>query len=51
MTGNSAGVELNGNAVIGPLRITGNTGTLPLPDTGPVHATGNTVTGPTTVQT
>jgi hypothetical protein len=35
-------VEVNGNHVIGPLRITGNS--------APVHAVGNTVTGPVTIQ-
>jgi hypothetical protein len=50
VTGNAAGVELNGNFVVGSLRVTGNTGSLPPPDTGPVHATGNTVIGPVTIQ-
>jgi hypothetical protein len=47
---NAAGVEFNANTVTGPLRITGNTGSLPPPDTGSVHAAGNTVTGPATIQ-
>jgi hypothetical protein len=47
---NTAGVEFNGNRVTGPVVITGNTGTLPPPDTGPVHAEGNIVTGPVTTQ-
>ena len=42
MTDNTGGVEVNGNTVIGPLRVTGNT--------APVHAAGNTVTGPVTIQ-
>jgi hypothetical protein len=50
VTDNEAGVEFNGNTVAGPLRITGNTGSLPPPDTGPVHAVGNTVGGPTTIR-
>jgi enterochelin esterase-like enzyme len=50
ITANSAGVEFNGNAVVGSVTITGNTGTLPPPDTGPVHATGNTVVGPVHIQ-
>jgi hypothetical protein len=29
--------------------IAGTTGTLPPPDTGSVHATGNTVVGPTSI--
>jgi hypothetical protein len=36
--------------VTGPVTITGNTGTLPPPDTGSVHVSGNTVTGPVKVQ-
>ena len=47
---NTGGVEFNGNRVIGALRITGNTGVLPPPDAGPVHAAGNTVIGPVTIQ-
>jgi sugar lactone lactonase YvrE len=50
ITDNTAGVEFNGNRVIGPLTITGTSGTLPAPDTGPVHASGNAVLGPTTIQ-
>jgi len=49
LTNNSAGVEFNGNVVMGPLTISGTTGTLPPPDTGSVHATGNTVAGPTNI--
>ena len=43
-------MEFNGNTVSGGLTITGITGTLPSPDTGSVHATGNTVTGKSTIQ-
>jgi hypothetical protein len=50
ITGNLGGVEFNSNNVTGTLRITGNTGSVPPPDTGPVHAAGNTVVGPTTIQ-
>ena len=50
LTGNNAGVEFNGNMVIGSVRITDNTGALPPPDTGPVHAEGNTVIGPSNIQ-
>jgi hypothetical protein len=50
LTDNTAGVEFNDNKVTGPVTITGNTGTLPPPDTGSVHASGNTVTGPTKIQ-
>jgi uncharacterized protein len=50
VTGNRGGVEVNGNHVIGSLRVTGNTGTLPPPDSGAVHAVGNAVTGPVTIQ-
>jgi regulation of enolase protein 1 (concanavalin A-like superfamily) len=50
LTSNTAGVEFNDNKVTGPLTIMDNTGTLPLPDTGPVHATGNTVSGPVKIQ-
>jgi hypothetical protein len=47
LTDNQGGVEFNGNVVGGPLTISGTSGTLPPPDTGSVHATGNTVNGPT----
>jgi hypothetical protein len=50
ITGNSGGVEFNNNTVTGGLTITGNTGTLPPPDTGPVHVVGNTVSGPSNIQ-
>ena len=50
VTGNTGGVEFNGNNVDGPLTITGNTGSLPAPDTGSVHAVGNTVSGPSKIQ-
>jgi beta-glucosidase len=50
LTNNAAGVEFNNNNVTGPLTITGNTGTLPPPDSGPVSATGNTVSGPVKIQ-
>jgi hypothetical protein len=50
ITGNTGGVEFNSNNVTGSLVITGNTGSVPPPDTGPVHAVGNTVTGPKTIQ-
>ena len=50
VTGNTGGVEFNGNPVTGPLTITGNTGSLPAPDTGSVHAVGNTVSGPSKIQ-
>jgi hypothetical protein len=43
VTGNAGGVELNGNRIVGPLRITGN-------EIGRVHASGNAVTGPVSVQ-
>lgn len=46
LMGNTAGVEFNGNQVNGALTINGTTGVLPAPDTGSVHAEGNTVTGP-----
>jgi hypothetical protein len=49
LTSNKAGVEFNGNTVDGPLTISGTTGTLPAPDTGSVHAEGNTVTGPSRI--
>ena len=47
LTNNRGGVEFNGNSVSGPLTISGTTGTLPPPDTGSLHASGNTVSGPT----
>jgi hypothetical protein len=47
---NSGGVEFNNNRVLGSLTIIGNTGTLPPPDVGPVHATGNSATGPINIQ-
>jgi hypothetical protein len=50
ITGNSGGVEFNGNTVTGSLTITGNTGTLPPPDPGSVHAAGNTVSGKSKIQ-
>ena len=34
---------------MGPLTISGTTGSLPPPDTGSVHATGNTVLGPSNI--
>jgi photosystem II stability/assembly factor-like uncharacterized protein len=43
---NTAGVEFNNNTVNGPATISSTTGTLPPPDTGSVHAEGNTVSGP-----
>ncbi len=46
LTDNRGGVEFNRNQMSGPLTISGTTGTLPPPDTGSVHATGNTVSGP-----
>jgi hypothetical protein len=49
--GNAAGVEINGNFISGPLTISSTTGTLPPPDTGSVHATGNTVRGPVRITT
>ena len=51
LTGNKAGVQFNGNTVTGPVTITGNTGMLPPPDIGSVHAVGNTITGPAKIQT
>jgi hypothetical protein len=42
VTDNGGGVEVSGNRIIGPLRVTGNT--------APVHAADNTVTGPVTIQ-
>jgi hypothetical protein len=50
ITGNSAGVEFDANAVGASLTITGNTGTLAPPDSGAVDATGNTVKGKVQVQ-
>jgi hypothetical protein len=50
LTSNTAGVEFNGNSVIGPVAITGNTGSLPPPDAGAVHAGGNSVLGPVKIQ-
>ena len=50
VTDGTGGVEFNGNNVSGGVTITGNTGTLPPPDTGSVHATGNTITGKSTIQ-
>jgi hypothetical protein len=50
LAGNTAGVEFNGNAVVGPVQITGNTGALPAPDTGPVHAADNSIVGPSNIQ-
>jgi hypothetical protein len=50
ITGNSGGVEFDGNTVTGSLTITGNTGTLPSPDSGSVHAVGNTVSGKSKIQ-
>ncbi len=47
---NTAGVEFNGNHVTGPVTITGNSGSLPPPDTGPVHASGNTISGRVKIQ-
>jgi hypothetical protein len=49
LTNNTAGVEFNNNRVVGPVTITGNTGTLPPPG-GPVHAVGNSVVGPVRIQ-
>ena len=43
LTGNKGGVELNGNHVVGSVTRTGTTGTLPPPDVGSVHASGNAV--------
>jgi hypothetical protein len=42
VTGNTGGVQVNGNTIVGPLRVTGNA--------APVYAVGNTVTGPVTIQ-
>jgi hypothetical protein len=49
LTDNQGGVEFNDNVVNGPLTISGTTGALPPPDTGSVHAAGNTVNGPTRI--
>ena len=49
LTDNEGGVEFNGNRLNGPLRISGTTGPLPPPDTGSLHAVGNTVSGPTKI--
>jgi hypothetical protein len=46
---NQGGVEFNDNVVNGPLTISGTTGALSPPDTGSVHAVGNTVTGPSRI--
>ena len=46
LTNNHGGVEFNGNRVSGPVTISGTTGALPPPDTGSVHAAGNTGSGP-----
>ena len=46
---NHGGVEFNGNRVTGAVTIAGTTGSLPPPDTGSVHASGNTGTGPITI--
>ena len=50
VTGNTAGAEVNGNRIVGSLQVTGNTGSVPPPDTGAVHAVGNNVIGPVTIQ-
>ncbi|MEA2293397.1 MAG: hypothetical protein QOE86_1036, partial [Solirubrobacteraceae bacterium] len=50
ITSGLGGVEFDGNTVRGPLTITGNTGTLPPPDVGPVEARGNKVSGTTRIQ-
>ena len=42
---NKGGVEFNDNHVVGSVKITGTTGSLPPPDTGSVHASGNAVVG------
>src|SRR5262249_12361387 len=47
LTDNHGGVEFNADVVKGSLAISGTSGTLPPPDAGSVHATGNTVTGAT----
>jgi hypothetical protein len=49
LSDNQGGVEFNGNRVSGGLSISGTGGTLPPPDTGPVQATGNSVTGRTRI--
>jgi len=50
ITDGSGGVEFNGNTGSGGLTITGNTGTLPPPDTGPVHVSGNSMSGKINIQ-
>jgi hypothetical protein len=50
ITSNTSGVEFDYNSVNGPLTITGNTGSVPPPDTGPVVAIGDTVTKAENVQ-
>jgi hypothetical protein len=50
VTSNLGGVEFNGNTVSGSLTITGNSGALPSPDSGSVHAAGNTVSGKSKIQ-
>jgi len=50
VTGGFGGVEFDDNTVGGGLTITGNTGTLPPPDTDTVDATGNTISGPINIQ-
>jgi extracellular elastinolytic metalloproteinase len=50
ITNNLGGVEFIGNTVKGPLTITGNTGTLPPPDTGTLDVAENTVKGQVTIQ-
>jgi MBG domain (YGX type) len=45
LTNNKGGVELNGNTIGGSLTISGTTGSLPPPDTGSVHAVGNSSAG------
>ena len=48
---NLGGVEFDQNMVNGSLTITGNTGSLPAPDTGTVDVVGNKVTGTVKIQT
>src|SRR5262249_2385139 len=50
ITGNSGGVEFNSNPVTGSPTSPRKPGSVPPPDTGPVHAENNTVTGPKTIQ-
>ena len=50
LTNNTGGVEFNSNRVTGGVTITGNTGSVPPPDTGAVHASGNTIVGPSNIQ-